>query len=363
MNNRARKLLLLLLETAATVLSPLYMAASGVRNILYDKGLFKKAGLPLPVISVGNITFGGAGKTPLVVYLCRLLKFEGLRPAILARGYRSGVGDDPKIVPPRGGYREGRGDEPSMMAFLLRDVPVIISPDRLASGQLAHERYEIDLFILDDAFQHRRVERGLDILVIDSERPFGSIGPLPGFSLRECPTALKRAGMVVLTRCRENRENNRVEKIVRRFNKNVPIFHALSFGELFRSIRENIPLFGRDLKGKKVIALAGIANPRRFFSDLGSFQPDLCDEIVFGDHHPYTQEEIDRICALARRQGAEAVVTTHKDAIRLEGLDFHGIPFLYREMKLKIVEEDFFRETILGTLRSFESPEREGPRR
>jgi tetraacyldisaccharide 4'-kinase len=340
MTSLFRKILILSLEVLAIIVSPLYVFVSAIRNRLYDEGFFSTESLPVPVVSVGNITFGGTGKTPFVIYLCRLLKEEGYRPAVLTRGYASKGGDAPRFVPTEGGYRKGCGDEPAMIASILKEIPVIVSPDRIAAAKLALDELVIDLFLLDDGFQHRRLERDMDILLIDSQRPFGTLGLLPGLTLRESPAGVNRADLVVLTQCRPELEEYRAEETVRNFNEEAPILHALSFGSCFRTIDEDVLVSADDIRGNRVIGLSGIANPWRFFNDLRRFGALLCGEFVFEDHHDFTQEEIDRIVSRTLDEEAEAVVTTQKDAVRLEELDFRGIPFIYRELQMRIVEEE-----------------------
>jgi len=267
-----------------------------------------------PVISVGNLTVGGTGKTPLVAWLAERLLELGRRPAILSRGYGGSAGAGPVVVSTGGGPRvsvEQAGDEPFLLARRVSRAVVVVGSDR-RRGALAAANENADVLILDDGFQHRRLARDLDIVLLDADAPFGNRRLLPAGTLREPPSALARADLLVITRSRREGAHPEIERVVRRFNPGAPLLCA-----------DHRTLGFFDSRGRQAtapqhaLAFCGVGNPVRFKADLEQLGLRLSDFVPFPDHHPYSEAEIR---SLERRADelAAPLVTTEKDLVRVE---------------------------------------------
>ena len=287
------------------VCSVIYCAVVGVRNFLYSVGGFRVHRAPVPVVCVGNITTGGTGKTPAVIWLCReittncKLRISNSDVAILTRGYKSGT--------------DG-GDEPAVLAELCPGVTVVVNPDRVAGAAEAVERFGAKVLIMDDGFQHRRLFRDVDIVTVDAMRPFGYGRVLPAGLLREPVSGLKRAHAVVITRCDqvEQADLASIEERLRLINPDLVIARSVHAPVCARDAQgKEIAL--AELEGKKVFGFCGIGNPEGFFGTISGLGAELVDRRVYNDHYHYTEADIAEICGLAERSGADFVLTTHKD--------------------------------------------------
>ena len=278
----------------------LYGLIVSVRNRLYVRGVLKSFSVDVPVICVGNLTAGGTGKTPLVIRLCNYLQEKGLKCAILTRGYKTGAGQ--------------KTDEPALLATACGDVPVIVNSDRVAGARKAIEKHHVQLLILDDGFQHRRLRRELDIVAIDATCPFGYGRILPGGFLRESPKALKRAAAVVITRSNqvEPEQLQAIETHIRKIAPNLPVvksIHQLKHAVTVKN--EKISL--NELAGKPVYAFCGIGNPEAFFLSLKQSGLDVVGTAIFDDHHTYTRDDMNAVFEQAGTCGAGFVLCTQKD--------------------------------------------------
>jgi tetraacyldisaccharide 4'-kinase len=301
---------------------------------LYDSGISRKKKLPRPVVSVGNMTVGGGGKTPFVLWLAGRLRDEGLRPAVLSRGYGR-KGTLPTVVVPGVDWQQV-GDEPYLMASILDSVPVAVAADRYEAGLKVLQSYEVDLFILDDGFQHRRLERDLDIVMVDNVRRFGNGRLLPAGILREPLSRLADANLIVVTRISGRDEE--LEEFIHSFSR-----AYISWSD-YRSTSLK-PVTERGATDKEVIfpgpflAFCGIASPEGFSRSLDKHGIDIVDMVVFPDHHPYTREDLQGVGELAGRLGATALVTTEKDVVRLPG-GKQALPCFSLGVELKIHGEE-----------------------
>jgi len=285
---------------------------------VYSLRLRKRHRLGVPVISVGNLTFGGTGKTPAVEAICRMLIERGKRVAILSRGHGGSargsvvVSDGESVL----SDADEAGDEPVLLARSLPGVPVVAGRDRRVSGDLACARFAPDVIVLDDGLQYWQLHRDLDIVVMDAERPFGSGFVMPMGDLREPVSGLRRAGVVLLSNA-DSLDPSELLALTACVSKLAP--EALVLG----CSRRASSLAGADgrsvelewLKGLDVAAFCGIGRPQSFFGMLESLGARLTAQLAFGDHYRYTRDDIARICEA--RAGAKAVVTTEKDFARL----------------------------------------------
>lgn len=296
--------------------SLLYALLQRLRAGLYRAGVLKIMRLPRPVISIGNITVGGTGKTPVTAYIARQLLAQGLRVAVLSRGY-GGRSEGQTIVVSDGNAifltANECGDEPFLLASTIPGLIVVIGPDRHAAGLLAMERLQPDIFVLDDGFQHIRLHRDLNILLLDYSRPFGNGWGLPAGLLREPKIAALRADLVIQTRCPEGGAATAV----------VPGRPHCCARHL---LGDAIPLAGGEplrfdaLCGRKIFAFAGIAEPDVFFDELRRCGLELAAVLNLPDHAVYDEATLDEIVTRFRLCGAELALTTEKDGVKLTAL-------------------------------------------
>jgi len=297
-------------------LSLVYALVRGLRSGLYRAGLLSIYRLPRPVVSIGNIAVGGTGKTPVTALVACLLMARGLRVAVLSRGYGGSLEGEIALV--SAGRQpllsaEQCGDEPYLLAQSVPGLAVVIGTDRYAAGQLAMQECTPDVFILDDGFQHLRLHRDLNILLLDCRRPFGNGWTLPAGLLRETRRAAERADLVVLTRCPPG---------------GVPVSplpqktccHARhDLGDLL-PLAGGEPLCFDALQGSAVVAFSGIAEPDSFEDGLRGRGLRLVASLRFPDHCVYSAERLTEIEDLLRTSGADYAVTTEKDGVKLSRL-------------------------------------------
>lgn len=335
------------------LLSLLYGLAVRIRIVLFRWGLKKTKTLPCKVISVGNITVGGTGKTPVVEYIARRLTERGLKVVILSRGYK-GKSEGPVNVVSDGKSilmePEEAGDEPFMLARRLPNVPVIVGPDRYETGTYAIKKFPVDTLILDDAYQHIKLKRDVNILLIDGERGFGNGCLFPRGPLREPVSSMDRADIVVVTKFAPEAHAMTGSLLGKR---TFPVFKSnyepLKIKSLWTGKEEDVSA----LSGKKIVALSGIANPSSFSALLESLGGQLLHEEIFADHHAYSISDLEEVMSVAESLGADMVVTTEKDAVKIEEFsDRIKIPFYSLQIGLDLFgEDDRFVDTILSKCR------------
>lgn len=334
------------------LISFLYRGIVGVRNFLYDTGIFQTKKLDCKVISVGNITMGGTGKTPMVIMLANLLKEKGFTPAVLSRGYR-GRKKDPVNIVSNGEYilmsSEEAGDEPVLIAKEVINVPVLSGKRRQVTGKYAIDHYDADVLILDDAFQHRALSRDIDIVLLDGQRPFGNGFTIPRGSLREPATALRRADIIVLTGTEGNDDIARTNDFI---SQHPAVTRSLSDKMIFSACRKPRDLIrGRVgtvfpleyLRDKKIVAFAGIAEPEYFRKTIQSVGGDVVRFIAFPDHYLYESQDIIKIRDALRESEAHMILTTEKDGTKLIGFpEFLDNIFMLRiDMEIGSLQEEF----------------------
>jgi tetraacyldisaccharide 4'-kinase len=327
----------------------LHALAVRARSGAYDRGLLAVKNLPVPCISVGNLSVGGTGKTPLVAWLVDKLVALGARPAVISRGY-GGSTRGPERVTAAGDCAAARrfGDEPVLLAARYPDVPVVVGRDRHAAGLLAVNPGGATVVVADDAFQHRRLARGMDIAVLDASRGFGNGFLLPAGPLREPPTSLARAGFVVLNRVGAAPDLAGLRRVVAQLAPRASVAEAdlvfAGWRDAGTGIAVELPA------GAAVYAFSGIANPGSFHRTLETTGVKVEGAEAFRDHHAYDAGEIARLQRAAAASGAVAAVTTAKDAVRIPG--WSGAVPLYRaEVKLAMIRgHETLWETLTSTL-------------
>jgi tetraacyldisaccharide 4'-kinase len=325
-------------------LSAVYGAAATWRRRWYARDPRRTRRLGQPVISVGNLRVGGSGKTPVVACLARLLLARGERPAILSRGYgRASVDGGVTVV--SDGARvlsdlAHAGDEPLLLARTLPGVPVLVCPDRHAAGELAEARFGTTVHLLDDGFQHLRLARDLDLLLVDPSDLEDHV--MPAGRLRE-PLENARLADAVLVAAPMLADAAAV---------GARLGVAASF-QVVRALGAPIAFGGAAAqldRERPVYALAGIARPERFFGDLRASGWTVSATRTFRDHHRFSQRDVAAIAAAAQASGAHAVLTTEKDAVRLEGLDLGPLPWAAAPLETSIEPATRFVEWVLDRL-------------
>lgn len=319
--------------------APVYGVVVGWRNRRFDRGIGVKR-VPVAVVSVGNLTVGGTGKTPFVMWLCRELMARGLRPAIAMRGYKSEASG-------------GRSDEAEEYKTALPEVPVIVNPDRhagitafLAGGGAA------DVVVLDDGFQHRRLYRDLDIVLVDAKAGTLTDKLLPAGDLREPVSSLRRAGVVVLSHTEGGATpfdgalapGAAVVRASHRWG-GISVCAANDAGESFEPASW--------LAGRRVVLLCGIGRPQRFIDAARAARADIAEAVVLRDHEPLTDAVVERVRAAAQKGNAPIVLTTEKDLARLEELPsgWKELTVAAPRVHLTLDHPDLVMETVLKVVR------------
>jgi tetraacyldisaccharide 4'-kinase len=328
----------------------LYGAGTRLRRRAFQQGWLKSRRLSRPVISVGNLTVGGSGKTPLVALVAEILLRNGHKPAILTRGYGRDHGSDLIALEPqpeRAPDARTTGDEPTLLARVLPQVPVIISADRFRAGQLAEKRFGVDVHILDDGFQHFALERDIDLVAIDVTQDVLHDAVLPAGRLREPVSALARADLIVLTRT-EIRDPGPIEKQVKVINSRAPVFGCVTGLRGLVDAGSGKTIEAEIYRGRPVCAFCAIGNPAAFFSDLRRWGFNPVAEATFRDHHVYTPEDVQRINRAAIDKGATAFLTTEKDLMNLQVQTVFELPVLACAIQAKISEAEEFEQVLVA---------------
>lgn len=322
-----------LLRTALCLAAPCYAAVTCLRNRLYDVGWLTSHAAAVPVISVGNITTGGTGKTPTVAWLVSQLQQQGLRPGILSRGYRSLDGS--------------ANDEKLLLDEICPQVPHVQNRDRVVGAQTLLSQHDCNVLLLDDGLQHRRLQRNVDLVLIDALNPFGYGHLLPRGLLRESLTGLQRASAILITRADQlaTQQLEALEQELRRWiDADCPIQ-----GSRFRPTAlvnaqgERLPF--AHLRSDQLCAFTGIGNPEGFRKTLRSVGLAVTPEHFrsFPDHHHYTLQDLHQLADWGRQLGADAFLVTRKDLVKLQRLSddtttIAGIPIWAVDIELELLD-------------------------
>jgi len=336
-------------------LAALYRVIVQIRLALYKHRYFRPRSLGCVVISVGNLTVGGTGKTPVVEMLARALQAGGRRVAILSRGYKSvprplvlrlwdGIFKKKAVFAPRV-VSDGTsllldsrtaGDEPFMLANNLRGVVVLVDPDRVTSGQYAIDSFSADTLLLDDGLQYVRMRHGIEIVLIDSQALFGNEYLLPRGTLREPPENLRRATHIFLTKCMDRNNGDSIARI-RKYNRTADIIECAHRPRHLRNFvtGEIKPL--EFLQGLEIGSICGIAIPESFESALNDLGAKVAVSKFYTDHHRYSVREIENFIRRCGRRGLAAIITTEKDAVRIPRILDPEVPIYYLRVEIEIL--------------------------
>jgi tetraacyldisaccharide 4'-kinase len=333
-------------------LSAVFRAGVALRQAGYQHGWLPSHRLARPVVSVGNLTVGGTGKTPLVVYIAGLLIRRGWTPSILTRGYGRGSKAETIVVPPEVGRRADPceiGDEPALLARALPEVPLVIGANRFRGGRAAEERFAVGAHLLDDGFQHRALARDVDIVVLDATQPLSNWQLLPAGRQREPVSALRRAHMVVITRT-DVAPAAPLQALAARTSPALKVFLARTELCGWVDALSGAAVSPAAIESKPVAVFCGLGNPRAFFADVRrwGFRPVL--EKAFPDHHVYTEAEIGQLAAEARRHGAGALLTTQKDAVKFHSDWQPQVPVWACQTETRIDDPGDFEKTLITCL-------------
>lgn len=352
--NRRRGFRASILRSILYALSFVYERIVQLRLFLYRKRILRERTLGCLVISIGNLTVGGTGKTPIVEKFARALQSGGRRVAILSRGYKSvpqarhrgflsrfrnREEDPPRVV------SDGQnilldsltsGDEPYMLAHNLKDVIVLVDKDRVKSGRLAIEKWNVDTLLLDDGLQYLHLKHRLDIVLVDRQAPFGNEFLLPRGTLREPPRNLRRASYIFITKSTGESNQALIERI-RRYNRTAEIIECAHKPLYLQNIVTGERLSLEKLKGAYIGSICAIAAPESFEGGLRSLGARIELGIHFIDHHRYTEQEMQRFMNRCIRRDLEMIVTTEKDAVRMPRLTETPVPIYFLRVEIEIL--------------------------
>ena len=333
MFGKGNKIFYFLFGQIFLLLSFAYFIIVGAIKILYKLNILKSAKLNAKVISIGNITWGGTGKTSLVLLLAKFLQGKDIKTAILIRGY----GDD----------------EDKMLRRQLEGALVLSGRNRLKNAKAAEGKYRPDAIILDDGFQHWRIRRDLDIVTINALNPFGNKNVIPAGILREPLFALRRAGLIVLTKTNlvDKEKIAKIKGDILRIDPKAEIFEAEYKPVSITSLKENKEFEANFIKAKRLCAVSGLGDNISFFKMLKDLGADLACELSYPDHHRYTLKDIKHIINSAKVTNSNAIITTKKDWIRLEQIMMPcRIDVLLFNITIKIADENKFYNRISALL-------------
>lgn len=322
----------------------LYCVVIWIRNFCYTSGIIEQKELPCQVISVGNIVVGGSGKTPIVIAIAELLQKNSYKVGVLLRGYKGKSNREITLVSDgekRLCTRDECGDEADMLARQLTNIPIIIGKQRHLTGKAILERFECDVLILDDGFQHRQLSRDLDIVTIDATQPYGTGKMLPIGTLREPKSSIQRADLIILTRTdTPNIDIADIKAELHRIAPNTPILesvHKPTYLYRLNQQDKNVTMKVDNLIKKRILAVCGIGNPNAFVSTLQKYNPETVELCAFADHHNYTISDLQYIKQRMKQYESEYVIITQKDEQKIASLS-PDLPIVVLGIELVITD-------------------------
>ena len=335
-----------ILRLLLLAISFLYRRIVTLRLYFFRIHFMRRHQLGCPVISIGNLTVGGTGKTPVVEKLARDLTERGRRVAILSRGYKSVRRRQPgkkkahvRVVSEGGALlldSKTAGDEPFMLAKNLRGVAVVVEKDRVECGRHAIAELGSDLLLLDDGLQYVKLHRRFDLVLVDREAPFGNEHLLPRGTLREPPENLRRATHILITKC-DGSDLSALYERIRKYNRTAPILECRLRPVDLQDLATGASLPLESLQGLSAGALSAIASPESFEAGLRRLGVQLELTQSFADHHRYSKREMERFLKRCERRGVSCILTTEKDAVRMPRLLQQSIPIYYLRIEIEIL--------------------------
>ena len=338
------------------VISRIYRDIVRLRITLYKERIFRDHTLGCLVVSIGNLTCGGTGKTPVVEVFSRTLERKGRKVAILSRGYRNKgkplaekfidfLFKRKEDIPPRvvsdGKHllldSEMAGDEPYMLATNLKNVIVLVDKDRVKSGRYAIRKFNVDTLVLDDGFQYLPLKPRLNILLIDSTSPFNNHHILPRGLLREPIKNIQRADFIFLTKSSGGKYLRHLKRFIKKHNHRAEIIECTHKPQFLQDVYTKERLDLSYINGKKIASISGIAAPESFERFLRGFGGKLLYVERYADHHRYTQQEIIDFINASMKEGAELIITTEKDAVRFPMLDRRDLRIVFLRVEIDIL--------------------------
>lgn len=335
------------------MISLIYGNVVKIKKAFYEKGFLKPKRLPCSVISIGNLTVGGTGKTPMTAYVAEHVRNLGYKVAVISRGYKGSAEKSGGIVSDGNSILMGpdmAGDEPYMLAKNLKNVPVIVGQNRYRAGKLAIREFNPDVMVMDDAFQHLKLFRDIDLVLLDRQRPFGNAHMLPRGTLREPVSSLSRGHAFIFTRSDIRSESISLKTIPDYIPAGCPVFHTVHTPYMYKLIlAENNtvsespktgPYNFEFLKGSKAIAFSGIAKNKDFKHTVESFQCTIIKFREFPDHHSYSDNDLEEIIQTAKDSDANFIVTTDKDYVRFAKKIAFPVSLVVLGIKISFLGED-----------------------
>lgn len=330
-------------KVGLTALSYVYGVLIRLYMLPFEIGLRRQRRIGCPVISVGNITVGGTGKSPTVQFLCRGLAERGRYPAALSYGYGGQLHGQFGVVSDGSSAKLGAevaGDEPAMLASALRGIPVLVGKHRHISGRAAIRDLGADILVMDDGFQVWKLHRDLDIVLINADNPFDNGRTLPAGKLREPLSALRRADCVIATGDWDTGTRNSMLGRVRKYTNSTVYFGRFAPSVLI-SLVDGSEMPVDVIQGQRVFALSSIANPSRFEKTLADAGAVIRGRERFPDHHPYLVDDVAQVNESARSSGSELIITTDKDSVKLQGHEW-SLPTFALRIELELDDEAGF---------------------
>ncbi|NVM01289.1 MAG: tetraacyldisaccharide 4'-kinase [Candidatus Helarchaeota archaeon] len=321
-----------------------------IREYLYKKNIFKTHSLSKFVVSIGNLTLGGTGKTPMTIWLADFIRKRGIKTAILSRGFK-GKGRKAKIIYDGiniiGNVKDS-GDEPMLMTRKLKNVPIIVGRKKYKSGILAEKNFKSDVFILDDGFQHIALKRDLNILLLNGDKPFGNGKIFPAGSLREPISNINRADIIVMTKTGDLSEEMIDE--VRKYTQ-AQIFLMMYNVLCLRTLDGNEVILPDELSCLKSTVFSGIADHQYFIKTVINSGVEVLDYIKFPDHHNYKKRDIKKIISSFTKSKADLIITTGKDAVKINDSLWKPFPFYYVDIGVEIYDSEKFEEMVMDKIK------------